>query len=108
LIKLVDIGSKWIKLVQNGHGLDKHGLDKHGLDKHGLDKHCLDKHGLDKHGLDKHGLDKHGLDKHGLDMVFTNIARSLGLTFNLVWMSNLWVVSASLQRIIRQLSSSGH
>ena len=59
----------------------------------------VDKHGLDKYGLDKHGLDKHGLDKHGLDMVLINysfdmvltnmvikeIARSLGLTFNLVF-----------------------
>ena len=37
---------------------------------------------IDKHCCDKHGLDKHGLDKHGLDI--KKIARSLGLTFNLV------------------------
>ena len=32
--------------------------------------------------IDKHCCDKHGLDKHGLDI--KKIARSLGLTFNLV------------------------
>ena len=43
----------------------------------------LDKHGCDKHGFDRQTLlDKLGFDKHGLDI--KKIARSLGLTFNLV------------------------
>ena len=72
------------------HCLDKHGLDKHSLENHDLDKHycykqALDKHGFYKHGPDKHGHNKHDLDKHGLDKL--QIARSLGLTFNLVFLA---------------------
>ena len=70
------------KHVLKKHVLNKHGLDIHHCDKNGLEKHGLDKHGLDKHGLDKHDVDKHCLNKHGLDI--KKIARSLGLTFNLV------------------------
>jgi hypothetical protein len=60
-LKLDEIGSKRIKVVQNGHGLDR----------------------------------------HGLDMVFTNIACSLGLTFNLVLIKiDLGTVYISKEKLI--------